>query len=128
MLKISGYSKFPQDFMRDTDYEMDHQLDTSSLDLEPHYHEFYEIQYFISGTQRSTVGDKVYHLQTDDLLIIPPNVMHNPMFSDFRVPYERYVTWVTRPALQALYPSIRNWKLLLKKSIPSGTCCASLPC
>ena len=102
MLKISGYSKFPQDFMRDTDYEMDHQLDTSSLDLEPHYHEFYEIQYFISGNMNYIVGDKVYHLQTDDLLIIPPNVMHNPIFSDFRVPYERYVTWVTRPALQAL--------------------------
>ena len=88
--------------MRSSDFELDHHRDVTYPAVEPHYHEFYELLYFISGHVDYIIGDEIYHLQNDDLLIIPPNIMHNPIFADFRVPYERYVLWISLPALRQL--------------------------
>lgn len=55
-----------------------------------HYHNFYEIFYFISGTARYTVEGEKYPLSPGDALIIKPGDFHSVEFVDFS-PYERYV-------------------------------------
>ena len=88
MVTSSNREKMLKHYMHTNDFELDHHRDITYPAVEPHYHEFYELLYFISGHVDYIIGDEIYHLQNDDLLIIPPNVMHNPIFADFRVPYE----------------------------------------
>lgn len=102
MVTSSGSEKMFKHYMKSSDFELDHHRDVTYPAVEPHYHEFYELLYFISGHVDYIIGDEIYHLQNDDLLIIPPNVMHNPIFTDFKVPYERYVLWISLPTLQQL--------------------------
>lgn len=102
MVTSSNREKMLKHYMHTNDFELDHHRDITYPAVEPHYHEFYELLYFISGHVDYIIGDEIYHLQNDDLLSIPPNVMHNPIFADFRVPYERYVLWISLPTLQQL--------------------------
>ena len=44
-----------------------------------HYHEFFEITYVISGTNKSFINDKLHELKKGDLCILPPNVWHCPV-------------------------------------------------
>lgn len=102
MVQASGREKLFKHYMINSDFELDHNRDTRYPTIEPHYHEFYEILYFISGHVNYIIGDKIYHLQNDDLLMIPPNILHNPIFEDFQVPYERYVLWISRQTLEEI--------------------------
>ena len=45
---------------------------------------------------------RYYDLQPGDLLIIPPAIMHHPIFRDFEIPYERYVLWLSPPAFDTM--------------------------
>lgn len=55
-----------------------------------HYHDFYEIFYFISGTALYTVENEKRPLNPGDALIINPGYFHSVEFADDS-PYERYV-------------------------------------
>lgn len=89
-------------YMTERDFEVEHAVDNNYHDIEPHYHEFYEMFFFISGHVDYIVNDELFHLRQGDLLIIPPNVLHNPIFLDFKIPYERYVVWISANALGRL--------------------------
>jgi len=102
MIKASDREKITKHYMNHRDFELDHYKDVRYPAVEPHYHEFFEVFYFVSGHVDYIVGDKVFHLQSDDLLFLPPNILHNPVFRDFEVPYERYVLWISVPALKQL--------------------------
>lgn len=84
------------------DFEVEHAVDVDYHDIAPHYHEFYEMYFFAGGHVDYIVDDQQFHLRAGDLLIIPPNVLHNPVFHDFDVPYERYVVWISQNALGRL--------------------------
>ena len=77
-------------------------MDNDYHDVEPHYHEFYEMYFFAGGHVDYIVDDQQFQLHPGDLLIIPPNVLHNPFFHDFDIPYERYVVWISANALSRL--------------------------
>ena len=89
-------------YMTERDFEVEHALDPNYHEVEPHYHEFYEMFFFMGGHVDYIVNDELFHLQPGDLLIIPPNILHNPIFLDFAVPYERYVVWISANALGRL--------------------------
>ena len=89
-------------YMTERDFEVEHALDTNYHEVAPHYHEFYEMFFFMGGHVDYIVNDELFHLQPGDLLIIPPNILHNPIFLDFAVPYERYVVWISANALGRL--------------------------
>ncbi len=62
----------------------------SDKEFEKHYHNFYEIFFFVSGTATYTVENEKRSMQTGDALIIKPGKFHNVEFCDDS-PYERYV-------------------------------------
>lgn len=43
-----------------------------------HYHEFFEITYVLSGTDKNFINGKLYELKQGDLCILSPNVWHCP--------------------------------------------------
>lgn len=63
---------------------------SSDKEFQKHYHNFYEIFYFISGTAMYTVEKEKRVLHLGDALIIKPGEFHNVDFLD-KTPYERYV-------------------------------------
>ncbi len=63
---------------------------SADKEFNKHFHNFYEIFYFISGTAMYTVENEKRLLQPYDGLIIRPGEFHNVEFLD-QTPYERYV-------------------------------------
>lgn len=103
--------------MAEPDFEIDHYKDASYPPVASHYHEFYEFFLFVSGNADYVVHDKMFRLKPGDLLIIPPAIMHHPIFRDFEIPYERYVLWLSPPAFDTM--KNRPGHRLLS---PSGSC------
>lgn len=64
------------------------------------------------------VNDQMFHMQPGDLLIIPPNILHNPVFLDFEVPYERYVVWISSNTLGRLIRQDPDCGYFLRKDVP----------
>lgn len=94
--------KTDKHYMAEPDFEIDHYKDASYPPVASHYHEFYEIFLFVSGNADYVVHDKMFRLKPGDLLIIPPAIMHHPIFRDFEIPYERYVLWLSPPAFDTM--------------------------
>ena len=100
--------KTDKHYMAEPDFEIDHYKDARYPPVASHYHEFYEIFLFVSGNVDYVVHDKMFRLKPGDLLIIPPAIMHHPIFRDFEIPYERYVLWLSPPAFDTMKRSTRT--------------------
>ena len=90
-------------YMPKKDYVVYYYKDSDIAQIPPHYHEFYEILFFIDGNLDYIIGDDIYHLEKGDLLFIPPGVFHNPIIQNFDIPYERYVLWVSVFAIKKIF-------------------------
>lgn len=67
----------------------------NSMPVLIHSHTFYEILFIKSGNLQYMLGDKRFRIQTGDILLIPPGVIHQPLFLEpLTEPYERYVLWI----------------------------------
>ncbi len=68
-----------------------------------HSHIFYEILYCIQGDLDYLLGVHRYHIQTGDILIAPPGIIHCPILpKEMAVPYKRYVLWISTAFAQTL--------------------------
>ncbi len=90
--------------------ELRYNLDEESPYVEFHAHPFYEIYFFLEGAlERYVVGGRSYQLKAGDILMIPPTVMHHPIFLPESRPYKRYVLWLSlehREQLETLDPDL----------------------
>lgn len=89
-------------YMVEKDFEIEHAIDASYHEVEPHYHEFYEMLFFVSGNVDYIVADERFHLRQGDLLIIPPGVFHGPIFLNWETQYDRFVLWMSVRTLDRL--------------------------
>jgi AraC-like DNA-binding protein len=79
--------------MESQDFEFYHYLDLDPPQVDFHYHEFYEIFFFLSGHANYTVESRSYQLRPGDILLTNNRDIHRPEVTPGR-PYERYVMWV----------------------------------
>lgn len=101
-IKSASNSWEHKQYMTERDLEVEHAIDTHYHEVEPHYHEFYELLFFLSGHIDYVVEDQLFEMRRGDLLFIPPSTLHNPIFRDFDVPYERFVLWVSAQCMERL--------------------------
>ena len=87
--------------MRSRTFEAFHYRDKNPESVALHYHDFYEIFFFLSGNVDYRVEGRTYRLQTGDLLLIAPQELHQPTIEP-DVPYERIVLWIDKAYLQNL--------------------------
>ena len=67
-------------------------MDTVNL----HSHTFYELLFVRGGSLQYLLDTRRYRLQAGDIVFIPPNTSHRPLFLDKLVePYSRFVLWVS---------------------------------
>ncbi len=92
----------PRQAMNVDSFEIFHYLDPESRHLEAHYHDFYEIYFFIDGNIDYWIDGSLYHLQPGDILLISPMQLHKPVPKGGLDKYERMVLWLDKQYLRKL--------------------------
>lgn len=95
-------------YMSRPDYECFYYRDITLDMVAPHYHGNYELYFFLEGNVCYRVGEKDYEMKPGAFLLIPPNVIHNPLTIDENCPYRRFVLWLNREFLDRLAAVIEN--------------------
>lgn len=86
----------PRQNMNGTSFEIFHYLDPKTRHMEAHYHDFYEIFFFIDGNVDYWIDGSVFHLAPGDILLIHPTELHKPVPTAEIDNYERIVLWINR--------------------------------
>ena len=81
-------------------FEVFHYYDAQPSRVALHHHDFYEIYFFESDTAEFRVEGKTYRLQNEDLLLINPMELHQPLVEAGR-DYERIVLWINKAYLDS---------------------------
>lgn len=97
---IPGFD--PRQKMLLPDFEVAHKWDTDLKDVELHHHDFYEVDFLISGDVTYVIESRVYHVEPGQMLIINPRELHQVYIQPDAAPYERYMLWITPDFLQSL--------------------------
>lgn len=107
-------------FMEERDFEAEHAVHEHYHEVSPHYHEFYELYFFISGNTDYVVSNARYSLEPGDMLFVPPDIIHSPVFRDFEANYERCVVWITNGMMNFLFrmdPDLNRFSIKNKENI-----------
>lgn len=86
----------PRQNMNSENFEIFHYLDPKTRHMEAHYHDFYEIFFFIDGNLDYWIDGSLYHLVPGDILLIHPTELHKPVPNAEIDTYERIVLWVNK--------------------------------
>ena len=92
----------PRQKMLRPDFEVAHKWDTGLKDVELHHHDFYEVNFLISGDVTYVIESRVYHVRPGQMLIINPRELHQVYIQPDAAPYERYMLWIDPGLLQSL--------------------------
>lgn len=84
------------------DFEVAHKWDTDLKDVELHHHDFYEVNFLISGDVTYVIESRVYHVRPGQMLLINPRELHQVYIQPDAAPYERYMLWISPAFLQNL--------------------------
>jgi len=90
-----------QVMQKDT-FEVFHYRDRSTQTVAMHYHDFYEVYFYLGSPVEYRVEEQVYTLRKGDLLLIGPQELHQPLVSEQTDNYERIVLWINRDWLESL--------------------------
>ena len=97
----------PRQKMHSDTFEVFHYLDLESRHLDAHFHDFYEVFYFIGGDVDYWIDGSVYSLKPGDILLIRPTELHKPVPRDVAsANYERIVLWLEKSYLENLEDGI----------------------
>lgn len=87
-------------------------IDITRLRREPyfemkkeHYHSYYEFYYLLSGSRKFFVNNKIYHVNSGDLMVIPKGEIHKTTFISEGI-HERIVLSFSEEAVKALKAEI----------------------
>lgn len=84
------------------DYEIYHYKDNRELHVSLHFHDFFECYLLLSGNIRYQIESASFSMMPGDLLLIGPNQLHRPLFTQTDRPYERIVLWLSRAFVEQL--------------------------
>ncbi len=98
---MSG-TKYENQQMSNSTYEVHHKKDKDFKTVEMHSHDFSEIYFFLQGSASYIVEDCKYSLRPGDVLLIPPNKLHQLDIKDSAMTYERFVVWLNQRYLKRI--------------------------
>lgn len=107
--------------MQTEDLELFYYEDRTLSAVSDHQHEFYEIYFFLSGHADIILGGHRYPLDYGHLCLIPPGVIHRPVFIDNVQPYRRIVLWISPAYLNRLSQAYPDLLQCFDSSRKSGT-------
>ncbi len=97
-------------------YEVRHRKDKDFKTVEMHSHDFFEVYFFLKGSASYIIEDCKYILRPGDVLLIPPNKLHQLDIKDSTETYERYVLWIDGRYLKKISTPKSNLKTCFLKA------------
>lgn len=92
----------PKDTMNSPQYEIYYKNNIPHIDHPLHYHDFYELYFHVQGKTSYMINNKIYNLQTGDIVLINQQQLHRAIIEDMTNIYVRYVIWMTRDCVSSL--------------------------
>ena len=78
------------------DFEIYYYSDTTLLKVENHAHNYYEFYFFLEGDVSIQIGSDIYPVQFGDIMLIPPHIYHHSIIHSSKVPYRRFIFWISQ--------------------------------
>lgn len=85
-----------------SNFRIEHYVDMEVMDIERHYHEFYECLFFYSGDITYSVGSREYALVPGDVLLLNIAQIHLPTMRSANPPYDRITLFLDRGFIDKL--------------------------
>lgn len=92
----------PVQKQRISEFELQYKRDTELKKVKLHHHDFYELNFLITGDVVYTIEGKLYHLVPGDILLVSPRELHKLQINTKSEDYERYVLWINHKYLRRL--------------------------
>lgn len=89
-------------YMLSSGFELYYYNDTALKHVAGHAHNYYEFYFFLEGNVSMQIDDRTYTLTHGDVILIPPELPHNPIIHDCETPYRRFVFWISQEFYEQL--------------------------
>ena len=110
-------------YMLRSDFEAFYYSDSEMRPVPAHQHSFYELLLLLEGDVTYMIGEEAYALLPGDLLIMPAEVPHHPVFGE-QGRYRRVVIWLTADFVRSLPDGEALSEILgMNEEIPQGHLC-----
>ena len=98
-------------------WTLDHTIRPLSHIFPLHIHDFCEIYLFLRGNIDYLVESEIYHMQPNDILIIPAGCVHQTNVRDPNALYERINLWIKYPTLARLSTDTLDLRTCLDNAV-----------
>lgn len=96
-MKKNYKTKFHQrQYMLSKNFEIYYYEDNTLKQVKDHIHNYYEFYFFLEGDVSMIIEDVAHPVKTGDIILIPPNVRHHVLIHSHKVPYRRFVFWISK--------------------------------
>lgn len=96
-MKKNYKTKFHQrQYMLSKNFEIYYYEDNTLNQVKDHIHNYYEFYFFLEGDVSMIIEDVPHPVKTGDIILIPPNVRHHVLIHSHKVPYRRFVFWISK--------------------------------
>lgn len=82
-------------YMLAKDFELYYYSDTNLEPVKLHKHDCYEFYFFMEGDLEICIDGEYYKVVPGDVILFPLGVNHYPHFLSWKVPYRRFVLWIS---------------------------------
>lgn len=120
MTEVTGVKKNLQtafstrQYMLSKDFEIYYYSDFYLSQVKDHAHDYYEFYLFLEGNVNMVIGGKDHAMRPGDIVLIPPKERHHAVIRDQRVPYRRFVFWITEEYCNSLMETSSDYAYLMQ--------------
>ena len=104
----------PRQYMLSRDFELFYYEDRTLPRVDIHTHDYYEFYFFLEGNVEMQIGDKRYPVHHGDIMLIPPHLLHRPIFKSEDKPYQRFVFWISQEYCNHLLQSSPDYVYIMQ--------------
>lgn len=106
-------------YMVSKDFEIYYYKDYYLSKVEDHTHNYYEFYFFLEGDVTIMIEGQEHALKAGDVVLIPPKVRHHARIHSQKVPYRRFVFWISKEYCSRLLERSKDYGYLMQHVLVS---------
>lgn len=100
-------------YMVSKDFEIYYYNDRNLPKIALHSHNYYEFYLFVEGDVSIQIGKEVFPIKHGDILLVPPKILHRPIFHSQGTPYRRFIFWISQEYYHHLQQQSSDYTYLI---------------